>query len=62
MAPYVFQPTAEAVLNQTRGLVAGNGTFMLMASAGLRLRIGNEQQRPGTADRSKTRTINLRRV
>jgi hypothetical protein len=62
MAPYVFQPTAEVVLNQTRGLVAGNGTFMLMASAGLRLRIGNEQQRPGTADRSKTRTINLRRV
>lgn len=40
MAPYVHQPTAEMVLNQTRGLVAGNGTFMLMASAGLRLQFG----------------------
>ena len=37
IAPYVYQPTAEVVLNQTRGLVAGDGTFMLMIGAGVKV-------------------------
>ena len=40
VAPYVYQPTAEVVLNQTRGLVAGNGTFLLLVQAGMRLTLG----------------------
>ncbi|MFN3875555.1 MAG: hypothetical protein ACK4L7_06550 [Flavobacteriales bacterium] len=42
VAPYVHQPTAEAVLNQTRGLVAGDGTFMLLAHVGVRLAFGTK--------------------
>lgn len=37
VAPYVHQPTAEVVINQTRGAVAVDGTFLLMATAGVRL-------------------------
>jgi hypothetical protein len=40
VAPYVLQPTAEVVINQTRGLVAGDGTFLLMGSAGVRVMVG----------------------
>jgi hypothetical protein len=41
VAPYVHQPTAEVVINQTRGSVAGDGTFLLMATAGVRLTLGS---------------------
>jgi hypothetical protein len=41
VAPYVHQPTAEVVINQTRGAVAGDGTFLLMATAGVRLTLGS---------------------
>lgn len=37
IAPYVHQPSAEPVLNQTRGLVAGDGTFMLTVGAGVQV-------------------------
>lgn len=37
MAPYVYHPTAEVVMNQTRGLVAGDGTFMSMIGVGMKV-------------------------
>jgi hypothetical protein len=37
IAPYVHQPSAEPVLNQTRGLVAGDGSFMLMIGLGVKV-------------------------
>lgn len=50
LAPYVHQPMAEVVLNQTRGLVAGNGTFMLNANAGLRIQLGKAGEHPAPMD------------
>lgn len=50
IAPYVHQPTAEVIINQTRGLVAGNGTFMLTGSVGLRLQLGKAAGRPTPVD------------
>lgn len=44
VAPYVYQPTAEVVLNQTRGLVAGDGTFMLVIGAGVKVVWGVSQR------------------
>ena len=42
VAPYVYHPTAEVVLNQTQGLVAGDGAFMLMVGAGVKMVWGAE--------------------
>ncbi|MGV3636059.1 MAG: hypothetical protein ACO1NQ_00300 [Flavobacteriales bacterium] len=33
----MHQPSAEPVLNQTRGLVEGDGTFMLTVGAGVQV-------------------------
>lgn len=46
VAPYVYQPSAEPVLNQTHGLVAGDGTFMLTAGAGVQVILKRKRDQP----------------